>query len=206
MGFIHNSERSIAKPKLFYGWWIVAVAFLNLFCSTGVIYYGFPVFYPSFVSSLGFTRSQVTQGFLIGFLAIGLPFGYVAGVLIDKIGARSVILFGVLFISVPLFLMGFMTKFWQYEVLCLCEVFGYVFAGPIANQVLIARWFRVQRGRAMGLAYLGLGLGGVVSPPLANFLIKMFGWRHALETAGVYSRTARRHGQLFKFRRWLSHL
>jgi MFS family permease len=173
------------KQKVFYGWRIVAAAFLNLFCSTGVIYYGFPVFYPSLVSSLGFSRAQVTQGFLLGFIVVGLPFGYLAGILIDKIGARRVILYGVAFISVPLFLMGFMTKLWQYETLCLCEVLGYVFAGPIANQVLIARWFRLRRGRAMGLAYLGLGLGGVVSPPLANLLIRTLGWRHALEAAGV---------------------
>jgi len=40
------------------------------------------------------------------------------------------------------------------------EVLGYVFAGPIANQVLVARWFRVRRGRAMGYAYLGLVWAG----------------------------------------------
>jgi MFS family permease len=81
--------------------------------------------------------------------------------------------------------MGFMTKFWQYQILCLLEVFGYVFAGPIANQVLIAQWFRLRRGRAMGYAYLGLGLGGVVAPPVANYLIRVLGWRHALEAAGT---------------------
>jgi len=185
MPFVSPNQALDARPKFFYGWWIVAAAFLNLFCSTGVIYYGFPVFYPSFISSLGFTRAQVTQGFLLGFIVVGLPFGYLAGILIDKIGARRVILYGVAFISVPLFLMGFMSKLWQYEALCLCEVLGYVFAGPIANQVLIAQWFRLRRGRAMGLAYLGLGLGGVISPPLANLLIRTLGWRHALEAAGV---------------------
>jgi MFS family permease len=65
------------------------------------------------------------------------------------------------------------------------EVLGYVLAGPIANQVLIARWFRVRRGRAMGYAYLGLGLGGVISPLLAHFLMRSFGWRHALEVVGL---------------------
>jgi MFS transporter, OFA family, oxalate/formate antiporter len=62
---------------------------------------------------------------------------------------------------------------------------GFVLAGPIANQVLVARWFTAQRGRAMGYAYLGLGLGGVVSPQLANFFTRMFGWRHAIEFVGL---------------------
>ena len=128
---------------------------------------------------------QVEQGFLLGFLLIGIPFSFLAGVLIDWIGARWVILVGVGLIGIPLVLMGFMTRFWQYEVLCMVEVLGYSLAGPIANQVLITQWFHAQRGRAMGYAYLGLGLGGVVSPTLANYLIGNLGWRHAIETIGI---------------------
>jgi MFS family permease len=60
-----------------------------------------------------------------------------------------------------------------------------VLAGPIANQVLITRWFRKSRGRAMGYAYLGLGLGGVVSPLLISYLIRTFGWRAAIQIVGI---------------------
>jgi hypothetical protein len=67
-----------AGSRFFYGWWIVAAAFLNLFFTTGFIYYGFPVFYPAFVAALDFTRAQVGQGFLLGFIAVGLPFGLLA--------------------------------------------------------------------------------------------------------------------------------
>jgi MFS family permease len=170
--------------SVFYGWWIVAAVFLNLFFAVGIIFYGFPVFYPEFVADLNFTRAQVTQGFLLGFLLAGLPFGLLAGVLIDRAGARWVILSGVGIIGLPLILMGSMTKFWQYESLCVIVVIGYSLAGPIANQVLVSQWFRLRRGQAMGYAYLGLGLGGVVSPPAVNFLIRGFGWRHALEITG----------------------
>lgn len=172
------------RPGIFYGWFVVAASFLNLFFTTGVIYYSLPVFYPSFVSALGFTRAQVTQGFLIGFLAVGLPFGYIAGVLVDRLGARTVILLGLGFVGVPLTIMGFMHHLWQYQVLCLLEVLGYVLAGPVSNQVLIARWFSAHRGRAMGFAYLGLGLGGVIAPPAASVLIHAYGWRHAMEIVG----------------------
>jgi MFS family permease len=180
----HSGKEQGTTPGIYYGWWIVLAAFLNLFCTVGVIYYGFPVFYPAFIASLGFTRAQATQGFLLGFIVVGIPFGLLAGMLIDRIGARLVILLGIGFVGIPLILMGWMTKVWQYEALCLLEVLGYVLAGPIANQVLVAQWFQAQRGRAMGYAYLGLGLGGVVAPPTANFLIHSLGWRYALQVAG----------------------
>ena len=173
------------KQKIFYGWWIVAAAFLNLFLAVGVIFYGFPVFYSAFVKYLGFTRAQVTQGFLFGFLFAGLPFGLLAGAVIDRIGVRWVILTGVCMTGISLLLMGSITKLWQYEILCILQVLGYVLAGPISNQVLVTRWFRARRGRAMGYAYLGLGLGGVVSPLLVDFLIRTIGWRHALEAIGL---------------------
>jgi MFS family permease len=173
------------STRIFYGWWIVVAAFLNLLFAVGIIFYGFPVFYPALAESLGFTRAQLTQGFLLGFLIAGLPCGLVAGVVIDRIGARWVILSGVGLVGISLMLMGWMTKLWHYELLCITEVLGYVMAGPIANQVLVAKWFEARRGRAMGYVYLGLGLGGVVSPLLSNYLIRNFGWRHALEAIGL---------------------
>ena len=173
------------STRIFYGWWIVVAAFLNLFFAVGIIFYGFPVFYPAFVESLGFLRAQVTQGFLLGFLVAGLPFGLLAGAVIDRIGARAVILSGAGLTGISLLLMGSMTRLWHYELFCIMEVLGYVLAGPIANQVLVARWFHTRRGRAMGYAYLGLGLGGVISPLLVHFLMRNFGWRHALEIVGL---------------------
>jgi MFS family permease len=174
-----------SSSRLYYGWWIVLATFLNLFFVVGIIFYGFPVLYPYFVESLGFTRAQVTQGFFLGFLFAGLPFGVLAGTLIDRIGARFVILVGVGLVGLPLLLMGWMTRFWQFELLCVVEVLGYVLAGPIPNQVLISRWFSRRRGRAMGYAYLGLGLGGVVAPLLVNYLAHTLGWRHALQLLGA---------------------
>jgi MFS family permease len=180
-----SNSAGLAGRETYYGWWIVLAAFLNLFLVVGIIFYGFPAFYPYFVQDLHFTRAQLTQGFLLGFLFAGLPFGIIAGALIDRVGARAVILAGVALVAGSLIFMSRITAFWQFELLCIVEVIGYVFAGPIANQVLIARWFERRRGRAMGYAYLGLGLGGVVAPILVNYLARTLGWRTGLELIGA---------------------
>jgi MFS family permease len=182
---VTSQDNHAETKRVFYGWWIVLAAFLNLFFSVGIIYYGFPVFYPALVTSLGFTRGQLTQGFLFGFVFAGLFFGLLAGVLIDRLGPRRVIRFGIAFVGLSLVFMGSMTRLWQYYVLCFTEVVGYVLTGPIPNQVLVSNWFRLKRGRAMGCAYLGLGLGGAVSAPLINALVEHFGWRRAFEIVGT---------------------
>ena len=185
--------------RVFYGWWIVLAAFLNLFFSVGIVYYGFPRFYPSLIDSLGFTRAQVIMGFLLGFLVAAALLGFLAGVMIDRWGARPVIQVGIWFVGVPLVLMGFMSRLWHYYLLCIAEVAGYVLTGPIPNQVLISNWFRAKRGRAMGYAYLGLGLGGVASPLLINGLIERYGWRRAFEIIGVLILTV-----LFPVAHWVT--
>jgi MFS family permease len=126
------------ETRTFYGWWIVAAAFLNLFFVVGIIFYGFPVFYPALIESLHFTRSQVTQGFLLGMLIVGLPTGLLAGAFIDRIGARSVILAGIGFTGASLLLMGSMTRFWHYELLCVMEILGLCVGGTDRQSVLVA--------------------------------------------------------------------
>ncbi|MGA3323709.1 MAG: MFS transporter [Terriglobia bacterium] len=173
-----------ASKDIFYGWWVVLAAFLNLFFAVGVVFYGLPVFYTSLVDSLHFTRSQVAQGLFLGFVIVAPAFGFM-GALIDRIGARRVLRVGIVLVALPLVLMGGMTRLWEYYALCIVEVVGYVLAGPISNQVLVANWFQAKRGRAMGYAYLGLGLGGVAAPVLAAYLIEGMGWRRAFVVIGA---------------------
>jgi MFS family permease len=74
-----------------------------------------------------------------------------------------------------------------------------VLAGPIPNQVLVSNWFRRMRGRAMGLAYFGLGLGGVTSTFLVPWLIESFGWRRAFQVVGALILLA-----LFPIAQWVT--
>jgi MFS family permease len=172
------------STQVFYGWWVVLAAFLNLFFAVGLVFYGLPVFYTSLVDSLHFTRSQVAEGMFLGFVIVAPGFVFM-GALIDRLGARPVLRAGVLLVAAALVLMAGMTRLWQYYVLCIVEVVGYVLAGPISNQVLVSNWFRAKRGQAMGYAYLGLGIGGVAAPVLAAYLIRGMGWRHAFAIIGI---------------------
>jgi sugar phosphate permease len=62
---------------------------------------------------------------------------------------------------------------------------GYVFGGPLPAQVLISRWFTKNRGKAMGIAYLGIGTGGALVPLIAAGLINNHGWQNALTILAV---------------------
>jgi MFS family permease len=187
-----------ASTRVFYGWWVVLAAFMNLFFAVGLVFYGLPVFYTSMVDSLHFTRSQVAQGLFLGFVIVAPAFGFM-GAILDRIGARRVLRVGILLVTLSLVLMGGMTRLGQYYVLCIVYVVGYVLAGPISNQVLVSNWFQAKRGRAMGYAYLGLGLGGVAAPVLAVHMMEGLGWRRAFVIIGAMIGVV-----LFPIAQWLT--
>jgi predicted MFS family arabinose efflux permease len=51
--------------------------------------------------------------------------------------------------------------------------------------VLLARWFTIQRGRAMMLAFVGSSLGSVIVVPVIGWLIEQYDWRTALLAMGT---------------------
>ncbi len=171
---------SYLSHRVFYGWRIVTASFTILFVVVGIVYYSFPVFYPPLIDEFGWSRAEVTGGFFFSILLIGPLFGISAGFLIDRHGTRRILLTGLLFAGSAFLGFAFMHSLLAYYLFYFMQTIGYVSAGPIPNQVLISHWFSRMRGRAMGLAYVGIGVGGAVAPVLARFLIREGGWRRAM--------------------------
>lgn len=159
-------------------------SFLALFSIVGLALYGLPLFYDHMVREFGWSRTQVTSGNAISKLIVGPLFGFVAGWVIDRFGPRRLMLVGILMAGAALLGLGGMSALWMFYAFYLLNALGYVCGGPLPNQVLLSRWFQRGRGKAMGFAYLGIGLGGAAVPWLAYWLTGLWGWRGALYALG----------------------
>jgi MFS family permease len=168
-----------ARPSL-----LIGSSFLALFAIVGLCLYGLPYYYDFFVKDLGWTRTTVTSGNAVGKLVVGPLFGFAAGWIIDRVGPRPPMIVGILLAGAALFGLGGVEAVPFFFFFSVLNALGYVLAGPLPNQVLLARGFGEGRGRAMGIAYLGIGLGGFAAPHLSNALIEAAGWRSALKILG----------------------
>ena len=164
---------------------VAATSFLSLFAIVGLALYGLPFFYDFMVRDFGWSRAQVTSGNAISKLVVGPLFGFAAGWFVDRVGPRRLMIVGILMAGIALVGLGSISTLTGFYVFYLFNALGNVFGGPLPNQVLLSRWFNAARGRAMGFAYLGIGLGGALVPLVAFRLSQAFGWHTALKALGL---------------------
>ena len=158
---------------------IVLVCFLSLFIIFG-IRLSFSVFFAEFVLVEGWSNEAAAAIFSLNMLvfAATAPF---AGLALDRWGPRPVFGLGVLLMAGGLSLSSransladLLLSYGVIEGIGL----GITGLGPVAS--VVAGWTSpAQRGRALGVAFAGTGLGSLVFVPLSNRLIDVFGWRDA---------------------------
>src|SRR6266516_4105943 len=164
---------------------VAATSFLALFAIVGIALYGLPFFYDHMVREFGWSRTQVTSGNAISKLIVGPLFGFFAGWMVDWFGPRRLMVAGILMAGIALVGLGAIHTLAGFYFFYLFNALGNVCGGPLPNQVLLSRWFTATRGRAMGVAYLGIGIGGALVPFLAVWLTRAVGWQGALQVLGA---------------------
>ena len=165
---------------------VAGTGFLALFSIVGIALYGLPLYYDFMVTDFGWSREQVTSGNAYSKLIVGPLFGFFAGWMVDKFGPRRLMMTGIVMAGGAVIGLGMMSgALWMFYLFYLLNALGYVCGGPLPNQVLLSRWFDRARGKAMGFAYLGIGIGGALVPLLSHRLTGMLGWHGSLCALGV---------------------
>ena len=165
--------------------YVAVTSFVALFSIVGLALYGLPFYYDFMVKEFGWSRAQVTSGNAISKLLIGPLFGFMAGWIVDRFGPRRLMMAGIVMAGVALIGLAHMTSLTMFYAFYMLNAIGYVCGGPLPNQVLLSRWFDKARGKAMGFAYLGIGIGGYLVLKLSPVLVNAFGWRGALQFLGI---------------------
>jgi len=171
--------------RFFYGWVVVAVAFLCWFSADAFGWYTFGVFIGPMSKDLGWTTVMMTGAFTLRIVVGGL-IGPIVGPLADtKHGARILMSIGVLSAGAVPLAVSKITTLWQFYLFYgVIGALGMVGFGGLVTNAIISKWFIRRRGRAIGIATMGVSTSGLVFVPLVHTLIESFGWRTTLVTVG----------------------
>jgi MFS family permease len=173
-----KAERIPIALPFFYGWFIVALAFLANLTAAGLRSAPAVLIHP-WESEFGWSRAQIAGAAGLNLLLLGLmaPLG---GWLIDRFGPRRVILASLGAIATGVFATVFVTELWQ-----LVFLWGIVLGiatgvTPPLGASIATRWFVSRRGLAIGIMTNANAAGQVVFLPLLMTLVVAGGWRSGL--------------------------
>ena len=165
------------KNKLFYGHWLVLAGFITTTVNWGVGFYAFSVLNTYIGDEFGWSRGTVMAAFTI-FIMAGAVISPFVGRLADKHGPRQILFIGAISMALSLFLLSRISAVWNYYLLYLLLGVAYVLMGIIPLSILVSNWFYRLRGTMQGLAFTGIGFGGLaLAPVVGNYLIPNIGWR-----------------------------
>lgn len=171
------------KRISYYGWVVVGAGLIILTVEAGILL-TFGVFFKPILAEFGWTRS-VLSGVFSASMIVRILSSLALGYLADRFGARPIVILGGLLAAIALFLTSTFITLWQlYVYYSLLFSIGASCAYiPITSNV--SKWFRKNRGLAVGIVVMGLGLGGLIMSPLAGVLISSYGWRQSYVILGV---------------------
>jgi MFS family permease len=172
--------------KMFYGWWVVLAAGLGLALHAGpLIVPTFGVFLKPLSQEFGWSRTQISLAFSLFTLGITIAMPLI-GRLVDRYGARTVIVRAVLLFGLGVFSLSFLSAhLWHFYAL-------YLFLGVVGSGTamvpytkVLSRWFDRKRGLALGLAAATFSVSAALMPPFVHTLIASVGWRRAYQILGL---------------------
>jgi Major Facilitator Superfamily len=175
---------SLSMERPFFGWKVVAGAFVLAVFGWGVGFYGPPIYLHAVLARTGWpvalVSAAVTAHFLTGTLVIAnLPRLY------RHFGLPAVTGTGAVLLGLGVTGWAVAAAPWQLFVAAAFSGMGWVTMGAAAVNAIIAPWFVRARPAALAMAYNGASIGGVLFSPLWVALIAAIGFAWSALAVGA---------------------
>ncbi len=164
------------EEGLYWGWYIVAAAFVAM----GVNYgsrYCFAIFVGPISADMGWSRWVISGAATVGILAYSIG-GIMSGRLLDRMAPRWIITIGSVVLGLSFIIASFSQSPLQFTI-----IYGFFsglagsFFGVVVCNSYIGKWFEKKRGTAIGIATMGIGTVTMILPFFAGYFVKDYGWR-----------------------------
>ena len=179
------NSQGAARPAVYFGYWLVAAAFVTQFVAVGVTNYAAGPFLTPMTEELGWSYAEFTIPRSLGGAVMALT-GFLIGAWVDRYGGRRFMIVGVLVSAVALWRLGTTGTLLEWIVLngVLLTIGAALFGNLVVN-VTLAKWFVERRGQAVAVAAMGVSFGGIGGTPAITWLVDVWGWRAAWEALAV---------------------
>ena len=147
-------------------------------------YTSYGIFFTPLLDEFSWNRAITSGAFSLSMFVYGI-LGVVVGALNDRFGPRMVLTSCGIILGLGYLLMARITVLWQLY-LFLGIIVGTGMSGvwvPLLST--IARWFVKRRTLMSGIIIAGVGIGGLIGPPVISRLIEAYDWRMSYIIQGI---------------------
>jgi len=172
-----------AEPRLYYGYIVVAAAFIIMAVTWGAsVSYG--VFFKPMLAEFGWTRAVTSGAFSLSMLMQGL-LAIMMGRLNDRFGPRIVATICGVVMGLGYLLVSQVSAVWQLY-LFYGVIIGVGMSGTLVPLLsTVVRWFTKRRSMMSGIVMMGQTTGALFGPAAANWLILTYDWRLSFLILGI---------------------
>ena len=189
---VFTAKRTLRSARgVFYGWWLVGVASVLLTLMSLTVFQGLGTMLVALERQFGWSRTALSGAFSLA-RAEGAVLGPLEGVVIDRIGARRMVLIGYIVMGLGFIWLSRIEQLGQMALLTWLDftlhvlpfsnldeslihfyaaymliTLGSGFGGWLALVAMVNNWFSRRRSFAMAMSMSGIHLGGLLVPLLA---------------------------------------
>lgn len=164
------------KRKIFYGWYIVLAGMAVMGTAIGIVNNCFGLLVVPVCEELGFTREAMGYNQMINSAGATL-IALVAGPLFARFNLRRLMCLSGVAICAGYFLYSVARTLPAFYAISTVVAVAQGLITVLPFSVIIHNWFHERVGTAMGLTFMGTGLGGMLFNMLGGQLIAQLGWR-----------------------------
>ena len=173
------------KRKRFYGWTVVLSGAAVLGMTHGVVINCFSLYIIPVSAALGINRDTFSVCNMIINILYAVT-SFLAGAIYRRLKLRNTIRIAAVALPVSFFCYSQCRTPAALYAVSAAVGLSMSFISFVPFTMIIGNWFEEKRATALGVCFMGSGLGGMVMNSLTAVLLESFGWERAYQmTAGI---------------------
>ena len=174
------------KGGIFYGWSLIALASTVMILSIVPFFHSMTAWFVVLERHFGWTRTELSLAFSLSRVEGGIM-GPLEGILIDKLGARRMVVIGTTILGLGFLMFGQIRELWHFYAAFLIMSLGGGLGTWLPMMTVLNSWWVRRRATAMSWVLVGYRTGVVALVPLVTWAMDdtQFGWRPVAMGIGV---------------------
>ena len=167
-----------------YGWIVVACGALIMGATHGVIANCFSLYLRPVTEDLQLSRQSFSTCQMIVNL-LYMVISLLSGKIYEKVSPHFLMKIAGVTLPAAYFSYSLCTEIWQFYAVSAVVGISVAFLTFLPFTLILNEWFEERRGLAVGICFMGSGLGGMIFNTLASQWITMLGWRGTYRTLAL---------------------